>query len=381
MISNRCEYFDNILKRGDANNLYHLNYPKLPDFYTVLDFETTMINLGKRAGDAIDYIKSGATGHTFKIKTQIDANQSKELAVKLTAYQQRSELGTIDDEERPENAEVRMLNLLGEFVKKNITPHIVLPVYSFHTELAPFILPENEVPARSKKYKTFLEKCGKDQFFDTANVLVSEWVNGGDLLDMLRKEGHKLSLMEWKVIIFQIIFTLAVIQKKYPSFRHNDLKANNILMEITNKNSSDAAFAYEYDNQIFHVPDVGMQIRFWDFDFATIPNIINNQKVMADYTSAANIDETPNRYYDVHYFFISLLNFFPNLEKTADIELRLFIEKVLPRCFRSHPYVHSKHKRLMVNAITIKGKVYEYPNEYCYPALLLEDDFFKEFKA
>ena len=35
----------------------------------------------------------------------------------------------------------------------------------------------------------------------------------------------------WRVIFFQIISVLAVIHKKYPNFRHNDLKANNILLQ------------------------------------------------------------------------------------------------------------------------------------------------------
>ena len=41
-------------------------------------------------------------------------------------------------------------------------------------------------------------------------------------------------------MFFQIISALAVIQKKYPGFRHNDLKANNILIhniEVRNKNN------------------------------------------------------------------------------------------------------------------------------------------------
>ena len=76
------------------------------------------------------------------------------------------------------------------------------------------------------------ETITKKEFFDTAVILISEWANGGDLLDFLRRNYKKLDLLHWKVIIFQILFTLAVIQKKYPGFRHNDLKANNILLQV-----------------------------------------------------------------------------------------------------------------------------------------------------
>ena len=59
---------------------------------------------------------------------------------------------------------------------------------------------------------------------------MSEWANKGDLLDFIRRHYNKLTLIHWKVFLFQIISTLAVIQSKFPSFRHNDLKANNILV-------------------------------------------------------------------------------------------------------------------------------------------------------
>ena len=41
----------------------------------------------------------------------------------------------------------------------------------------------------------------------------------------------KLTVKEWRVMFFQILSVLAIIQTKYPTFRHNDLKANNILIQ------------------------------------------------------------------------------------------------------------------------------------------------------
>ena len=76
-----------------------------------------------------------------------------------------------------------------------------------------------------------------------------------------------------------------------------------------------------------------------DFDFASIPGVVENQKVNASFTEGVNtegvnINKEQNRYYDIHYFFIILINFFPKLEETAPVELRLFIEKVIPTPFR-----------------------------------------------
>ena len=123
--------------------------------------------------------------------------------------------------------------------------------------------------------------------------------------------------------MFQIIFTLAVIHKKYPGFRHNDLKANNILLQISTKPKIPQYFQYQYENKTYRVPDIGVQVRLWDFDFSCIPDIINNQKVDAKWTNNINVKAEPNRYYDIHYFFATLLGFFPNLEEVIPYEMQI----------------------------------------------------------
>ena len=51
------------------------------------------------------------------------------------------------------------------------------------------------------------------------------------ILEYIRKNKDTLTVKEWRVIFFQILSALSVIQNKYPGFRHNDLKANNILIQ------------------------------------------------------------------------------------------------------------------------------------------------------
>lgn len=40
---------------------------------------------------------------------------------------------------RPENAELMMIKLLSQFVRKSETPHIVLPIATFNTSIKPFL--------------------------------------------------------------------------------------------------------------------------------------------------------------------------------------------------------------------------------------------------
>ena len=125
-----------------------------------------------------------------------------------------------------------MIKALSYFIAKKQTPHIVLPIVSFYTSINNFVnLIDNEtVDKDNKKYADFIERYKKGEYYDEVSILLSEWANRGDLLDFIRKRNHQFEPIHWKVIFFQIISTLAVIQSKYPSFRHNDLKANNVLI-------------------------------------------------------------------------------------------------------------------------------------------------------
>lgn len=65
----------------------------------------------------------------------------------------------------------------------------------------------------------------------------------------------------------------------------------------------------------YNVTNIGYQIKLWDFDFACIPGVIKNSKVSADCTTNINVIPEKNRYYDIHYFFNTLIKkpFFPQI--------------------------------------------------------------------
>jgi len=158
-----------------------------------------------------------------------------------------------------------------------------------------------------------------------------------------------------------------VIQAKYPDFRHNDLKANNLLVDSLD--TSTKKYKYSINGETYNVPNIGFQIKLWDFDFACIPNIIRNSKVEADWTSKININPVQNRYYDVHYFFNTFTRkgFFPEFwtEPEIDDKVRKFVRRVVPEKFASGKNVTEKG-RILIN------------EEYLTPdQILKEDSFFK----
>jgi hypothetical protein len=312
-----------------------------------------------KIGGRLLYIKSGTTGHTFKGISIPDSNYPDMVinyGVKIVAYPKNENYGSIYDVTRPENAELMMLKILSFFVINNQTPHIVLPIGTFNTKISPFIALTKNGIIESKKYDQFIKRYENDEFYDDVSILISEWADGGDLLEYLRENFQKLSVREWRVIFFQILSALTIIQTKYPTFRHNDLKANNVLLQIISKNSNSMTYKYSINNKDFYVPNIGLRCKIWDFDFACIPGIVENAKVNAEWTNRINVKAKGHKYYDVHYFFNTLIskgfinNFFSNDSSGKPLvhkDVTDFIKRILPNKLRKGDYITERGRLLL----------------------------------
>lgn len=331
-----------------------------------IDFSKAIKDLGGK----LLYIKSGSTGHTFKGVYPPPNNESKpNYAVKIVAYPRKENYGDMFNVKRPENAELLMIKLLSYFVRKNQTPHVILPITTFNTSIKPFIsLPKDNIVS-NKKFDQFVKKYKKGEYYDNVSVLISEWANSGDLLDYIKKNYKDLKTKHWRAIFYQFLSTLAVIQDKYPGFRHNDLKANNLLVHKIPIQKENNKFKYKINGQVYIVPNIGFQIKLWDFDFACIPGIVDNSKVEADWTDRINVKPVQNRYYDVHYFFNTLTKkgFFPEFWTHDSIseKVRDFVTRVVPLKFTKGKLV-TERGRILTN------------EEYLTPDTILKTDpFFK----
>tara|TARA_B110000977_G_scaffold201647_1_gene297475 strand:- start:4168 stop:5370 length:1203 start_codon:yes stop_codon:yes gene_type:complete len=332
----------------------------LPKKY--LDFNKVINKLGGK----LLYIKSGSTGHTFK-GVHLKKTSKTNYGVKVVAYPKKEHYGGMYTTNRPENAELLMIQLLSQFVKTKQTPHVVLPITTFNTTIKTFTNLAKEDIVDNKKYDQFIKRYKKGEYYDKVSILISEWANNGDLLDYLRKNYKNLGLKEWRVLLFQIISVLAIIHAKYPSFRHNDLKANNILIHKIGKNKISKFNKYQYkiNGQKYIVPNIGYQVKIWDFDFSTIPGLIDNSKVEAEWTNKINISPVKNRYYDIHYFFNTLTRkgFFPEFWKDDNVpkKIRDFFLRIVPEKYRKGDNV-SERGRILVN------------DEYITPDEILKSD-------
>lgn len=312
------------------------------------------------AGYDMIYIKSGSTGHTFKAQSR--TNPDYKFAIKVCGYC-KDEYGPKNDPGRPENVEVSVFALLSNLMLSKATPHLVMPLGTFHTAIQHFTDPSiidgyNPKLKRYEMYTKFLKRYNKNRFDKFVSVLIVEWCNGGDLLDYIKCNHKTMTTRIWKIIFLQILLTLAKIHERYPTFRHNDLKANNILVQLSedfDKNTK-GSYKYEFDKYFFVVPNIGISVKLWDFDFASINGKIENNKVNSDWTHEMNITNETNQYYDMHYLFNSLMSnrFLPNFQKIVPIEILEFIDRIIPQIYRTPieggetPYVNERG-RIQVN--------------------------------
>ena len=358
-------------KDDDSNESFDTRYVLRKKFHDITDVVDKM-------GGTLTYVKSGSTGHTFHGKySEPGSDDYYEYAVKVVPYSIKTKYGDMYDIGRPENAELKMIKLLSYFIVNKKTPHIILPIGTFDTDIENFtnLIEDGFVAESNVKYKEFVERAKKGEFYDKVSILISEWANRGDFLDYIKKNYHLFTPIHWKVFFYQLISTLAVIQAKYKSFRHNDMKANNIL--VTKISSRVPHFTYTITGNVYRVPNIGYQLKLWDFDFACIPGEVNNKKVMHSnkWSRSINVGPTQNRYYDIHYFFNTLMmkGFFPELMTHPSIpkEVKEFVNSIVPPEYRSGNS----------DCVTKRGRITKNVEFTTPEEILRTNPYFEEFRV
>ena len=313
----------------------------------------------------IEFKKAGTTSMAFRIKIG-----KHKFALKVTAYKKTGDNGNnIANIKRPENVELRMSSILSSFVLDGYTPHINVCIGYCLCDIKEFIC-HPDVPLSDKhKYSVFLQNYEKKQFEENVLVTISEWANAGDLHEFL-KENHKdMTKLQWKIILFQVIFTLHIIHCKFPNFRHNDLKINNVLVNYEGKykNTNKKATYIATNNLHFSIPlNTCISSKIMDFDFSCIEKYVENEKVNTKWTDKINVNKQENKYYDI-FFFFKTLTLYIDKAYIPD-EILSFIYEIIPPDLSLSTQNCSEKGRLLINE--------EITN--CYK--ILTHDIFKEFR-
>jgi len=324
-------------------------------------------------GGVLTHVRSDTTvDHDF-VGEEKDSNGKLiyQYAVKMVPYKKNG-FDTIYDSKRSENSELIMAKLLSRFVTSQKTPHIALPICTFNTGISHFInlVQDGYVGKSDKVYSEFINDYHNGRFHNHVSILISEWSgNRGNLADFIKNKYKKFTPVDWKVLFFQLISTLAVIQSMYPGFKHNNLNARQIL--VTRIDKSRESYKYWVVGKMFETPNIGYQIKLWNYSFSSIKGVVDNKKLFSsNWTRSLNLSSTQNRYYDIHMFFNTLRIFVPklNTDSTIPQEVRDFIQSIVPLKYQKGSDIHERG-RILTNV------------EYTTPEkILMTNPYFEEFR-
>jgi hypothetical protein len=148
-----------------------------------------------------------------------------------------------------------------------------------------------DIPA--KELQLFTKKYPEIKLDGTVSVTIREhFYKLVTLKEHLKKDN---TFKNYQDCIFQVLHTLSVIQSMYPTFRHNNLTIDNILVyETTKKN-----LKFKINNTEFIFKSSG-KIKITNFLKSNIKDYITND-------SLDPVMQKPNIYYDTDMFLESLL--------------------------------------------------------------------------
>lgn len=103
-------------------------------------------------------------------------------------------------------------------------------------------------------------------------------------------------------ILFQFIFTIAVIKKTHPTFTHGDLYPRNVVIQNIESYQDNEYVAYHFNNEIFYMPCNGSHLKIFDFEHSRLSGISN---IASDVTKYLLLDEFDD-FTDIYNFIVNL---------------------------------------------------------------------------
>ena len=250
--------------------------------------------------ETITFLGSGRYSDVFKV-----SNGHRTVVIKLSYYRDNTlcdfvsklKKGDKEGARKIKNKDSIMVssafaNATNALIEKKASPHFVFVYCSSDCRNLATRL-SHVIPARLKSSTKVQLKYNNICFMEQFTSDMTAWLRG----------TRSLSDTVLRNALFAVIYTLAVLQKAYPGFRHNDLSTNNVLVK---KLRTSMKTGYTFDGQMYYIPSMPVLVGISDYDFTHVPghsSLANERIISGKY----QVTETPNKTYDTHFFLKSVL--------------------------------------------------------------------------
>jgi hypothetical protein len=275
--------------------------------------------------------------------------------VKVSFYKENKSINLMDESV---NNDSLFSYILSQLVLAKKTKHILLPVINLdvnYSDIEGFTTDDSSNPIIKSGIlnNNITDKCClqlREHFFRTVNL----------------EEYLSEHVCSYKGLLFQVIHTLATIQKEYEGFRHNNLIISNIMVYL--KKSSDTMTEYEgFKNDKFYVPNVGFDIKITNFEHAVIPKFYGMFNMKNPNIKFA---DQHNPYYDLYTFLNDLLEGTTKMSSYSegnkcDVETKKFLDKIIPPHIRGLSQNNFNKNMIVANPVDLLYDIYfdEYRNK------------------
>jgi len=338
------------------------------------------IPLLEKGHPVLKQLGQGTYGVTFRgcYNTTCSIKQGIKLAsLKITRF--------ADNNKHPANIEVNVGKEISTYVNNNETPHINRIHESFRCSIAD--LKHLKSFEKSPWMKETKELLKKNEILPFVNIYFMD-LGTIDLHKFIKYRCEKKNI-EFKEILelfFQVIHTLSVIQSHLKHYRHNDLKTNNLLVEVSGNNldrdfnTFNLCDQYTNGGKNFFIPYRGYTVKIIDYDFTYSQKYQNAKITSYKDTNFKTIGYGPfvNPVFDVHFLLNSFYSSETIMKKIP--KFKKFIEMIIPaNCIgQQNEYV----ERNKLTAYYVNGKTNYIPPKMLTPIELIHftkyfDNYFK----
>lgn len=183
------------------------------------------------------------------------AGQSAGVAAKIIGCASNLLGDPFCDPFRSEHVEPRMIHFLWQRLvvdpERPVTPHLMAPIGKH--KIVPWVVEKHQI---------------EDEDMRASSIYFMEHATNTVLRTYFAPLTQAEFNVHFRVILFQICYTMAVVQEVWPGFKHNDLHDANVCMHTTGVGGY---FKYIFHGREFYIPRIGNIAIISDFDFATIP--------------------------------------------------------------------------------------------------------------